>query len=87
MGGAISGATNLKTLKLHVKTEWMSNGVRRPTPFTLEDALGMMLRSENSRLRMIAVDRLQYTVSHFMCLWDVNKRSISCDVVGKLGSR
>jgi len=62
---AISGARNLQTLKIQV--QWIPNGgiQHRGPVFTLQDAMRMMRRTEESKIRTIAIGRFQYTVCSF----------------------
>jgi len=56
IGEAISGAKNLTTLRLQTHLI----GFEKRPKFTLEDARDMMLRDENSKLRVIAIANMQY---------------------------
>ncbi|KIM36753.1 hypothetical protein M413DRAFT_448889 [Hebeloma cylindrosporum] len=62
---AIAGARNLQTLKIQV--QWIPNGgmQSRGPVFTLEDAIRMTRRTEESKIRTIAIGRFQYTVCPF----------------------
>ena len=62
---AIESAKNLITLRL--QTQLLSPSMGRfgsGLKFTLEDARDMMLRDENSKLRVIAIANMQYKVDH-----------------------
>lgn len=59
---AISSAKNLITLRL--QTQWIPSigGFEKKPHFTMEDARDVMLRDENSKLRVIAIGHIQYKV-------------------------
>ena len=68
---AIAGAKNLITLRLQTQLfhsmQRFGNG--RGLKFTSEDARDMMLRDDNSKLRVIAIANMQYKVrSRFLHL-------------------
>jgi len=60
IGEAISGAKNLTTLRLQTQLILTMRGFEKGPKFTLEDARDMMLRDENSKLRVIAIANMQY---------------------------
>ena len=62
----ISGAKNLTTLRLQTQ---LMGGFEKGPKFTSEDARDMMLRDENSKLRVIAIGSMQYKVNPAISLW------------------
>lgn len=57
---AIAGAKNLTTLRLQPQLIPSMGRFTRGLKFTMEDARDMMLRDENSKLRVIAIGSMQY---------------------------
>ena len=63
---AIAGAKNLITLKLQTQFTHSMGRFGSGLKFTLEDARDMMLRNENSKLRVIAYANMQYKVNQYL---------------------
>jgi hypothetical protein len=61
---AISGAKNLITLRLQTQLISSMGRFGRGLKFTLQDARDMMLRDEDSKLRVIVIANMQYKVEH-----------------------
>ena len=59
---AIAGAKNLITLRLQTQLIPSMGRFGKGLKFTLEDARNMMLRYEDSKLRVIAIGNMQYKV-------------------------
>jgi hypothetical protein len=59
---AIASAKNLITLRLQTQLTSPMGRFGSGLKFTLEDAREMMLRDENSKLRVIAIANMQYKV-------------------------
>lgn len=61
---ALSNARSLRSLKLRVR--WLSTQIKA---FTMHDAAQMMLHDENSRLRSIGINNVQFNVSDNLPLY------------------
>lgn len=58
---SVAGAKNLRTLSLLV--QWIPSGRKDARQFTLQHARDLMLRTEDSKLRKIAIGPTIYRVS------------------------